>query len=228
MDQNLLYQWFIITAIAGKEDSIKDTLIEKIRNFGYEDHVREIKIFKRIIVKEEVFSKNDPSLPKSMKNTKTTKWEITPDGKYKKIRSKVVNKFPGYIFINMIMDKNIWYTIRNTNGVMGFVGSSGKGAMPIPITISEFNNVNTNSQSVVEEPKNLETTPTTLEPVVEKPVYTTDLKIGENVQIIVGAFAGTVGTIKNIDLEKGMASVEVEFFGRSQQIETPFSELKKD
>ncbi len=229
MDQNSMYQWFIITAIAGKEDSIKDTLIEKIRNFGYEDHVKEIKIFKRSIVKEEIFSKNDPLLPKSMKNTKTTKWETTPDGKYKKIRTKIVNKFPGYIFINMIMDKNIWYTIRNTNGVMGFVGSSGKGAMPIPITISEFNNVNTNVQAASEEaPKAEVENVAAVEPVVEKQVYTTDLKIGENVQITVGAFAGTVGTIRNIDLEKGTASVEVEFFGRSQQIETPFSELKKD
>ncbi|MDE6477125.1 MAG: hypothetical protein K2L48_02925 [Mycoplasmoidaceae bacterium] len=47
--------------------------MEKIRNFGYEDHVKEIKIFKENKIKEDVFSKDDPSLPKTMKNTKTTK-----------------------------------------------------------------------------------------------------------------------------------------------------------
>ena len=136
-NQNL-YQWFIITAIGGKEDSIVDSLKEKINNFGYNEFVKEFKIFKTNVVTEEILKKDDEKLPKTLKNTKTVKWEVLPDGSYKRIKTKVCNKFPGYIFINMVMDKDLWYCIRNTNGVMGFVGSSGKGALPIPISISEY------------------------------------------------------------------------------------------
>ena len=146
-NQNL-YQWFIITAIGGKEDSIVDSLKEKINNFGYNEFVKEFKIFKTNVVTEEILKKDDEKLPKTLKNTKTVKWEVLPDGSYKRIKTKVCNKFPGYIFINMVMDKDLWYCIRNTNGVMGFVGSSGKGALPIPISISEYEMVsdtNTNN-----------------------------------------------------------------------------------
>ncbi len=224
--QNSSAQWFIITAIGGKEDSIVESLVEKIRNFGYEDHVKEIKIFKENKIKEDVFSKDDPSLPKTMKNTKTTKWETLPDGRYKRIKIKVVNKFPGYIFINMIMDQNIWYTIRNTNGVMGFVGSSGKGAMPIPITIEEFEAVTERKQE--EQVQQSEQSHSEQPTVAPKQVYETNLRIGDTVQITVGPFAGTCGDIKAIDLDKGTASVEVEFFGRATTIDAAFTDLKID
>ncbi len=224
--ENSIAQWFIITAIGGKEESIKEALMEKIRNFGYEDQVKEIKIFKENKIKEEVFSKNDPALPKTMKNTKTTTWETLPDGRYKRTKVKIVNKFPGYVFINMVMDRNIWYTIRNTNGVMGFVGSSGKGAMPIPISIDEFANISEKSavatQPEVQQPAEV------AKPVEEKVTYQTDLRIGDTVQITSGSFAGTCGDIKSIDLTKGTASVEVEFFGRSTTLDVPFTDLKID
>lgn len=221
---NSVAQWFIITAIGGKEDSIKDTLVEKIRNFGYSDHVKEIKIFKQERVKEEIFSKDDPTLPKSMKDTKTIKWVTLPDGRYKRIKTKIVNKFPGYIFINMIMDKDVWYAIRNTNGVMGFVGSSGKGALPIPISIDEFTAISMLDQAKPAQPEKTEA----VSAPVTKPVFETDLKIGDTVKVTSGSFAGIVGEIKHIDLNKGTASVEIDLFGRSQAIDCPLSELKID
>lgn len=221
---NSVAQWFIITAIGGKEDSIKDTLVEKIRNFGYADHVKEIKIFKQERVKEEIFSKDDPTLPKSMKDTKTIKWVTLPDGRYKRIKTKIVNKFPGYIFINMIMDKDVWYAIRNTNGVMGFVGSSGKGALPIPISIDEFTAISMLDQAKTAQPEKAEA----VSAPATKPVFETDLKIGDTVKVTSGSFAGIVGEIKHIDLNKGTASVEIDLFGRSQAIDCPLSELKID
>ena len=62
-------QWFIITVIGGKEDSIVESLREKINNFGYNNYVTEIKVFKTTKVTEEVFTKTDPKLPKTLKNT---------------------------------------------------------------------------------------------------------------------------------------------------------------
>lgn len=219
-NQNL-YQWFIITAIGGKEDSIVESLKEKINNFGYNEFVKEFKIFKTNVVTEEILKKDDEKLPKTLKNTKTVKWEVLPDGSYKRIKTKVCNKFPGYIFINMVMDKDLWYCIRNTNGVMGFVGSSGKGALPIPISISEYEMV---SDTNTNNTKNEEFE--TKQQVEEKKVYTCDFKVGNTVEIIDGPMAGERGLTKAIDLNKGTATIEIELFGRPTVSEIEFSKLK--
>ena len=214
------FQWFILTVIGGKEDSIISTVKEKIRNFGYEDLVKEIKVFKEKIEQVDVFSKYDPNLPKSLKNTKTTKWETLPDGKYRRTKTKIINKYPGYVFINMIMNSQIWYTIRNTNGVLGFVGSSGKGSMPIPISIEEYEKVSSVKQEQPVETK---------EDIAEEKqvIYTTDLVVGDNVSIISGAFEGTEGVIKSLNIHKGTANVEIEIFGRTTEATIGFSELKR-
>lgn len=214
------FQWFILTVIGGKEDSIISTVKEKIRNFGYEDLVKEIKVFKEKIEQVDVFSKYDPNLPKSLKNTKTTKWETLPDGKYRRTKTKIINKYPGYVFINMIMNSQIWYTIRNTNGVLGFVGSSGKGSMPIPISIEEYEKVSSVKQEQSAETK---------EEIAEEKqvIYTTDLVVGDNVSIISGAFEGTEGVIKSLNVHKGTANVEIEIFGRITEATIGFSELKR-
>lgn len=213
-------QWFIITAIGGKEDSIVKTLKEKIHNFDYEQYIKAIRIFKDKTVTEDVFKKDDPLLPKSLKNTKTTTWESLPNGNYKRIRTKIVNRFPGYIFISMKMDPEVWYAIRNTPGIMGFVGSSGKGAMPIPISIEEY-------QKIDNEPVEQTVDQEVVIPVVEKKkIYETDVKVGNTVEIIGGHFIGMTGEVKGIDITNGLAKVEVEMFGRITSIDVNFDEIK--
>lgn len=220
---NNLYQWFIITVIGGKEDSIIENLKEKISNFGYNDLVKEIRVFKTNLVKEETFKKDDPSLPKNLRNTKTTKWETLPNGLYKKTSTRVVNKFPGYVFIHMIMNSEVWYCIRNTNGVLGFVGSSGKGALPIPISIDEY-------QVVANIPTNEATTPTTPTtdeaPMDNVHIYHSPFKVGNTVQITEGAFAGENGVVQTLNDQRGSAIIQIEVFGRPTNIEIPYSSLK--
>ncbi len=216
---NNLMQWFIITVIGGKEDSIIENLKEKITNFGYNDYVKEICVFKTNLVKEETFKKDDPLLPKNLKNTKKTKWETLPNGLYKKTTTKIVNKFPGYVFINMIMNSEIWYCIRNTNGVLGFVGSSGKGALPIPISIEEYKAIA--RQENVDDNQTVETTPTS-----EVHVYSCPFKVGNTVQITEGAFMGENGEIKSLNNQRGTAIVQIEVFGRPTNIEISYSGLK--
>lgn len=229
MSTQNLYQWFIITAIGGKEDSIVEALKEKITNFGYNDYVKEFKIFKKNIVTEEILKKDDERLPKNLKNTKTIKWEVLPDGSYKRIKTKVCNKFPGYVFINMIMDKNLWYCIRNTNGVMGFVGSSGKGALPIPISIEEYEAVSETKQAQQEQQQpsqQVETKKEKPEIVEEKKAYTCDFKVGNTVEIINGPMVGEKGLVKAIDVNKGVATIEIELFDRPTVSEIEFASLK--
>jgi transcriptional antiterminator NusG len=106
-NQLLQSQWFIITAIGGKEDSIADAIKEKVNNYGYESYVGQIRIFKKKDESIEIFAKDSDQIPQNLRKTKTISWEIMPDGKYKRTRIRITNKFPGYIFINMIYDRNV-------------------------------------------------------------------------------------------------------------------------
>ena len=229
-------QWFIITVIGGKEDSIVQSLREKINNFGYKSYVTEIKVFKTTKVTEEVFTKTDPKLPKTLKNTKTTKWETLPNGSYKRTKTKIANKFPGYVFVKMenLDEKilhSIWFCIRNTNGVLGFVGSSGKGALPIPVSAApKADEITAEAPTTVnydDETGEVISTPTSPAPEAEpKKVYTCDYKVGNTVKIVVGAFEGEVGEVKSIDLEKGKAIIQIEIFGRVTSVEVNIGDVK--
>ena len=221
------YQWYIITVIGGKEDSIIAALKEKISKFGYEDRVNDIKVFKGTQVKVQEFNKDSSELPKNLKNTRTTKWETLPNGTYRKTSTRVVNRYPGYVFVEMAYDEDVWYAIRNTNGVLGFVGSSGKGALPIPITIEEYATVESGgvipsaTKTEVEAPvQNQELTPE------EKVYYETKYKPGMYVQVGSGPFAGTNGILKSLDNSKGKAIVEIDFMGSTQGIEIDFADIK--
>lgn len=127
-------KWYIATTVVGTEDVVYKNIEDKIRAYGLTDLVKEIKLLKSKEVTIEIFdNKNNPP-PKSMRNTKSITWESLPGNKYKKTRVREVNTFPGYIYIQMIMTQEAWYAIRNTYGITGFVGSSGKGAQPIPMS----------------------------------------------------------------------------------------------
>lgn len=130
------FKWYIITAINGNEDTVYKNLEDKIRGYQLNDLVHEIKLLKSREITIDIFDNKINPPPKNMRNTKSITWETLPGNKYKKTRIREINRFPGYIYIKMIMTSEVWYAIRNTFGVTGFVGSSGKGASPIPM--SEF------------------------------------------------------------------------------------------
>ena len=137
MSNNKYFQWYIATTIIGSEESIFNSLMDKIKAYDFDDHISGMKIINYKDIQVEYFDENNPA-PRSMKNSKYINWYVLDDGRYKKVTTKIYNKFPGYIFINMIMTDEIWYIIRNTPGITGFIGSSGKGAKPIPISEDEI------------------------------------------------------------------------------------------
>lgn len=130
-------KWYIITAINGSEEVVYKNLEDKIRGYDLTDLVQEIKLLKSREITIEVFDNKHNPPPKIMRSTKSITWETLPGNRYKKTRVREINRFPGYIYIKMIMTPSAWYTIRNTIGVTGFVGSSGKGASPIPMSDEE-------------------------------------------------------------------------------------------
>lgn len=134
-------KWYIVTSITGNEDTVYQSIEDKVRAYKLEEVVHEIRLLKSREITIEVFDPINNPPPTRFRNTKTITWETLPGNRYKKTRVRQINRFPGYIYIKMIMNDQAWYIIRNTFGVTGFVGSSGKGAKPIPMSDIEVKNL---------------------------------------------------------------------------------------
>ncbi len=118
-----------------------------------------------------------------------------------KRETKLKKVFPGYVLIKMIVTDSTWYIVRNTRGVTGFVGS---GTNPIPLTDDEIR-----AMGFEEVPVNV------------------DYSIKDSVRIIGGALEGFVGTVEEINKEKGKVKVIVSMFGRETPVELEFSQVQK-
>ena len=178
-------KWYIVQTYSGQENSVKEDLEHRIESMGFQDKILQI---------------------------------LSPDEEYeeeKKDGHKVVKTrkmFPGYVFVEMEVDKEVderaWFMVRNTPKVTGFLGSSGGGTKPVPIPTEEMNDI------LLKIGK------------LEKPVY--DYQVGDKVNIISGSFTGQVGEIASVNFEKEIATVLVTFFGgRPTPMELKFTEFKK-
>ena len=173
-------RWYIIQTYSGFENSVMEDLKRRIETMGQQDY-----IFNVLIPEEE--------------------YEET-----KKDGTKVIKKrkiYPSYVFVEMIVTEKSWFIVRNTPKVTGFLGSSGKGAKPVPLPPDEINAILRNIG------------------LMEKPVY--DFKVGDKVEIISGPFADKVVEVVAVNEEKEIVTVLVEFLGRPSPTEVGFTEVKK-
>lgn len=120
------------------------------------------------------------------------------DGKRKANLKKV---FPGYVLIKMIVTEESWYIVRNTRGVTGFVGS---GTDPIPLTDEEIRSMGFETANV-----------------------NVDYDVDESVRILNGPLSGFIGTVLEINKNKGKVKVLVSMFGRETPVELEFSQVEK-
>lgn len=120
------------------------------------------------------------------------------DGKRKTNLKKV---FPGYVLIKMIVTEESWYIVRNTRGVTGFVGS---GTDPIPLTTEEIRNMG-----------------------FEVAVVNVDYEVNDSVNVVNGPLTGFVGTVQEINKDKGKVKVLVSMFGRETPVELDFAQVEK-
>lgn len=184
-------QWYIVNTYSGHENKVADNLRRRIEN---EDAVRE-KIFDIIVAEHEV-----PEIDKKTGLQKTDK-----EGKPK---FKKKNLYPGYIFVEMIMDNDSWYAVRNTQGVTGIAGSSGGGQKPNPVSREE------------------------MEPVlkrmgrVDNTMYSR-YNIGDQVRVINGPLAGSEGRIDAIDKATGVCRIVTTFFGRETPTDVDFADIER-
>jgi len=170
--------WYVIHTYSGYENKVKANLEKRVESMGMQD-----RIFRVLVPMEEQIE---------VKN-----------GKPKKTMKKI---FPGYVLVEMIVDDDSWYVVRNTPGVTGFVGS---GTKPTPLEEKEVKAIL--KQMGMEEAK----------PKI-------DVEIGQNVKIISGPFENFIGKIVSVDHDKGKVKLLVSMFGRETPVELEFSQIEKE
>ncbi len=186
--------WYVINTFAMRERQVTEMLKKRAHSYDMED-----KIIRVICAEYE-----DPVLDENGKQ-KLAKNKLT--GKMEP-KFKTKNFYPGYIFVEMIMTDETWFVVRNTPGVSGITGSSGKGAKPFPIPREE------------------------IEPVlkrmhIEDPDMYSDYKVGDQIKILSGTFADAEGTIESVNPETAEVSIQITLFGRPQSIVSKFSDIEK-
>lgn len=135
---------------------------------------------------------------------------VVPEEKVvdEKGKEKTKKMFPGYILVEMVMTDEAWFIVRNTPGVTGFIGSSGKGAKPFPLTPAEVDKI---LGSMGMSRLDIEN----------------ELKVDEMVKVVEGPFANMFGKIKSIDLENAKLEVALDLFGQETMVELGINEIEK-
>ena len=173
-------EWYVVNTYSGHESKVKEKLEMRAESMGFKDNIF------RIIVPEETVK------------------ETMKDGSIKEKKKKM---FPGYILVEMIMTDEAWYIVRNTPGVTGFIGSSGKGAKPTPLKPQEIDKILANMGMTRMD--------------VDK-----ELTVGTKVTIVDGPFKGMDGTISTLDLENSRLTVLVDLFGQETSVEVELKQIE--
>ena len=123
-------------------------------------------------------------------------------------KEKKKKMFPGYILVEMVMSDEAWFIVRNTPGVTGFIGSSGKGAKPFPLTPAEVDKILGSMGMARLDIAN-------------------ELNIDDMVKVVDGPFANMFGKIRNIDMANAKLEVALDLFGQETIVELQLSQIEK-
>jgi transcription termination/antitermination protein NusG len=166
-------RWYVAHTYSGYENKVREGLVKTIENRHLENQIFEV-----MIPLQDVYELKNGS---------------------KKLTQRKL--FPGYVLVNMIMNDETWYVVRNTRGVTGFVGP---GSKPVPLTEAEMKNLG---------------------------IHVADTKVdfeeGDSVAVIAGVWKDTLGVVSKLDYSKEIATISVELFGRETPVEISFAELRK-
>ena len=173
-------EWYVVNTVSGYEYKVKEKLEMMIVN---SPDIQE-SIF-RVIVPEQTIVEYKDGVKKE----------------------RVKKMFPGYVLVEMIMSDEVWFIVRNTQGVTGFIGSSGKGAKPIPLMPDEVDRILSNmGMSRIDLNK--------------------DLAEGKKVKITDGPFKNMVGKVASYDLEKKKVELLLDLFGQETSVEVDIAEVE--
>lgn len=165
--------WYVVHTYSGYENKVKVDIEKTIENRNLQEQILEVSVPMESVVE--------------IKNG------------VEKLADKKM--FPGYVLINMVMNDDTWYVVRNTRGVTGFVGP---GSKPVPLSEEEMISLGFHKQSVVGR-----------------------YEVGETVVVTGGAWKDTVGAIKSVNETKKTITINVEMFGRETPVELDYTEVKR-
>ncbi len=172
-------EWYVVNTYSGHENKVKEKLEMRASSMGMEDHIY------RVVVPEQ-------------------KEVEIKDGVQKE---KMKKMFPGYILVEMVMTDEAWFIVRNTPGVTGFIGSSGKGAKPFPLTPQEVDKIlGSMGMSRLE--------------------IGNSLNVDDTVKVVNGPFANMFGKVKTIDMENQKVEVALDLFGQETIVELALTEIE--
>ena len=166
-------QWYVAHTYSGYENKVKVDIEKTIENRKLQDQILEVSVPLQDVVEVK-------------------------DGKKKTVQKKM---FPGYVLLNMVMNDDTWYVVRNTRGVTGFVGP---GSKPVPLTEEEMRPLGIASGEVV-----------------------VDFEEGDSVTVIGGVWKDTIGVIQSMNQSKQSVTINVDLFGRETPVEISFADIKK-
>jgi transcriptional antiterminator NusG len=173
-------RWYVVHAYSGMEKAAERNIIERINRAGMQ-----AKFGRTLVPMEEVVE---------IKN-----------GQRKTTERKF---FPGYVFVEMVMDDETWHLVKHTNKVTGFVG--GGKTRPSPISEAEVMKIVSQMQEGTEKPR-----------------HKVEFVVGEMVRVKEGPFADFNGSVEEVNYEKNKVRVAVTIFGRSTPVELEFSQVEK-
>ena len=165
--------WYVVHTYSGYENKVKANIEKTIENRHLEEEILEVKVPMQDVTE--------------LKN-----------GARKTVQKKM---FPGYVLINMVMNDDTWYVVRNTRGVTGFVGP---GSKPVPLTEAEMKPLGIKMENM-----------------------TVDFAEGDTIAVVAGVWKDTVGVVQRIDYGKRTATINVELFGRETPVEISFAEVTR-
>lgn len=165
--------WYVVHTYSGYENKVKANIEKTIENRHLEEEILEV----RVPIEEVSEIKN---------------------GIQKQVQRKM---FPGYVLINMVMNDDTWYVVRNTRGVTGFVGP---GSKPVPLTEAEMRPLGINQDNVV-----------------------VDFAEGDSIVVIGGVWKDTIGVVQSMNQSKQSVTINVDLFGRETPVEISFADIKK-
>ncbi|SFQ14419.1 transcription antitermination protein nusG [Butyrivibrio proteoclasticus] len=165
--------WYVVHTYSGYENKVKANLESAIVNRHLENQIFEV----RVPLQDVVEVKN---------------------GVRKNVQRKM---FPGYVLVNMDMNDETWYVVRNTRGVTGFVGP---GSKPVPLTDAEIKPLGIKTDTI-----------------------SVDFSVGDEIAVVAGVWKDTAGVVQRMDFGKQTATINVDLFGRETPVEISFAEVRK-
>lgn len=168
-------KWYVVHTYSGYENKVKANIEKTIENRKLQDQILEVSVPLEDVIE--------------IKN-----------GKEKTVQRKM---FPGYVLLNMYMNDDTWYVVRNTRGVTGFVGP---GSKPVPLTEEEMQNMGLKRDQEV--------------------VY--EFEVGDTVQVVSGVWENTEGVVRFINHENKSLTISIDMFGRETPVEIGFADVRVD